>query len=166
MTELRRITEADYDEVAAMHVKTWQTAYEGIVPAEHLDALDPAAFAARRRSNPYPDAEHLIAIEDGRIVAFVTFGPDRSDPAEGELYGIYVLATHAGHGIGRRLLEAARAGLSAAGFPSMRLWVLEENHAARGFYERMGLTPDGARKMWTPRGSMVELPELRYATPL
>ncbi|MBM2617689.1 GNAT family N-acetyltransferase [Actinoplanes sp. LDG1-06] len=166
MTEIRRITEADYDEVAALHVRTWQVAYEGIVPADVLAALDPAAFAARRRSDPHPGAETLIAVDEGRVAGFVTFGPDRNDPGEGELYAVYVHPYHWGRGTGRRLVEAARAGLTAGGYPSMRLWVLEENHAARSFYERVGLAWDGTRQTWSPRGSTVELPELRYATAL
>lgn len=48
----------------------------------------------------------------------------------------------------------------------MRLWVLEENDRARRFYERMGLAPDGARDTFTPDGTTVELPEVRYAGPL
>src|SRR5690348_11311658 len=42
-------------------------------------------------------------------------------------------------GIGRQLIEAARAGLKEAGFPDMRLWVLTGNTRARRFYERAGL---------------------------
>jgi len=44
--------------------------------------------------------------------------------------------------------------------------VLEENQPARRFYERMGLAPDGAQHHYTPRGSTVELPEVRYAVRL
>ena len=48
----------------------------------------------------------------------------------------------------------------------MRLWVLDDNHRGRRFYAAAGLSPDGTRQTWTPRGSTVELPELRYATAL
>jgi ribosomal protein S18 acetylase RimI-like enzyme len=72
----------------------------------------------------------------------------------------------ADRGIGRQLIEAARAGLKEAGFPDMRLWVLTGNTRARRFYERAGLAPDGVEQTWTPRGSTLELPELRYAVAL
>ena len=64
---------------------------------------------------------------------------------------------------------AGRGGqgrLAAAGFADMRLWVLDDNHRGRRFYAAAGLSPDGTRQTWTPRGSTVELPELRYATAL
>jgi ribosomal protein S18 acetylase RimI-like enzyme len=173
MVEIREITEADVDAVAALHVRTWQVGYAGIVPAEVLDRLDPAQFAARRREQPAPPgARTVVADADGRIVGFASFGPyrveqshDRYDPEAGELYAIYVDPDHWGSGIGRRLMAAARAGL-ARDYPEMRLWVLEENHRARRFYERAGLAPDGGRELYTPRHSSAELPELRYATRL
>ena len=167
MATIRPITEADYDAVAEIHVRTWQAAYAGIVPADYLASLEPAVFAEWRRTHPAPPgATTLVAEKDGRIVGFVGFGPCRDDASWGEIYAIYVSPDQWGRGAGRELLSAARAALTAAGFPAMRLWVLTENHPARRFYERMGLTPDGVSQTYTPRGTTVELPELRYATGL
>ncbi|WP_250001672.1 GNAT family N-acetyltransferase [Actinoplanes sp. M2I2] len=171
MAQIRPITEADYRPVADIHVHTWQVAYAGIVPDEFLARLDPADFVARRRTRPLPDgAQTLVAEEDGRIAGFVAFGPyrleDGVDPGAGELYSVYLHPGHWGRGTGRQLLEAARAGLTAAGFPDMRLWVLTGNTRARRFYERAGLKPDGVDQTWTPRGTTLELPELRYAVAL
>ncbi|MET0424103.1 MAG: GNAT family N-acetyltransferase [Actinoplanes sp.] len=172
MTHIRPITDADIDEVAAVHVRTWQVAYAGIVPDDYLAAMDPAVNAERRRANLAPaGSQTLVAVVDGRIAGFASFGPYRRrdsapDPGMGELYAIYVDPDRWGHGAGRLLLEAAKDGLTAAGFPDMRLWVLTGNTGARRFYEKMGLAPDGTAQNYTPRGTAVELPELRYATTL
>lgn len=166
MTRLRPITDADIDAVAEVHVRTWQSAYAGIVPDDYLAALDPAVFAERRRGNPLPGARTMVTEDGGLVTGFVTFGPDRTEPAHGELYAIYVRPESQGAGAGRLLLRAAKDGLTADGLPDMRLWVLEANHRARRFYERRGLEPDGTRHYYTPRGTTVELPELRYATAL
>jgi GNAT superfamily N-acetyltransferase len=140
-----------------------------------LDALDPAVFAERRRTRSYPPGvETLVADDDGTIVGFVSFGPSRVDQATGdafdmsagELYAIYVDPDRQGAGTGRLLITAARHALAKAGFPVMRLWVLEENHSSRRFYEHFGMTPDGVRQHYTPNGSSVELPEIRYAVRL
>ncbi|WP_067505055.1 N-acetyltransferase [Actinoplanes sp. TFC3] len=48
----------------------------------------------------------------------------------------------------------------------LRLWVLEDNARARRFYERVGFTADGMRDLWTPRGTTVTVPELRYSMAL
>jgi ribosomal protein S18 acetylase RimI-like enzyme len=169
MLKVRPIHEDEIDEVARLRVRSWQSGYAGIVPEEFLAALDPAEFAARLRdtSKRPAGAEALCAIEDGRIVGHAAFGPYRSEEGKhGELYSIYVLPEDWGTGAGHGLFAAARERLAAAGFSDMRLWVLEDNHRARRFYERQGMRPDGEREVWVPRGHTVELPELRYAAAL
>jgi GNAT superfamily N-acetyltransferase len=170
MLEIRPITDADIDAVAQVHVRTWQVGYAGIVPAEHLAALDPARFAERRRNlGPKPDQHTLVADQDGTVIGFAAFGPYRLDddrgfdPRMGELYAIYVDPDHWGDGAGRRLIEAAKAALAEAGYPGMRLWVLAANDRARRFYERAGLAPDGTTDFYTPGTTGVRLPEVRYA---
>lgn len=74
--------------------------------------------------------------------------------------GIYVTPNAWGRGGGRHLMDAAQASLKAAGFTTATLWVLEANLRARGFYERQGWAPDGARKL-DDRGDFV-----RYTTTL
>jgi len=173
MVDIRALTEADIDAVAGVHVRTWQSAYAEMIPPEILDALDPAVWAERRRRTaPPPGGQTLVADDDGTITGFAAFGPMRLehgaeyDFAEGELYAIYVDPAHQHKGTGKRLFTAARAALAEAGFPVMRLWVLEKNLPSRRFYERMGMAPDGDRHHYTPRGSTAELPEVRYAVRL
>jgi ribosomal protein S18 acetylase RimI-like enzyme len=171
MLVLRPLTDADIDAVAAMNVRTWQAGYAGIMPAEILDALDPAEFAEIRRARTAPPgAQTLVAEDGGTIVGFTSFGPHprQHGGAEyadgiGEIYAIYVAPERWGTGAGGALMAAARAALTAAGHSEMRLWVLAENHRARRFYERAGLVPDGARGTFTPPGGTAELDEVRYA---
>jgi GNAT superfamily N-acetyltransferase len=173
MVVIRTLTDADIPAVAAVHVRAWQSGYAGILAADYLAGLDPAGFARHRRERtPPPGARTLVAVADGVVVGFVSFGPYRVDsgeghnPAIGELYAIYVEPDRWRAGTGRKLLAAARAGLTEAGYPVLRLWVFEDNHRARRFYGKAGLTPDGARQFFTPRGSTAELPEVRYSARL
>ena len=171
MLVLRPLTDADIDAVAAMHVRTWQAGYAGIMPAEVLDSLDPAAFAESRRSrNAWPGAQTVVAEDGGTIVGFTSFGPHRKQhggpevvDGVGEIYAIYAAPERWGTGVGRALMTAARDGLAAAGYTEVRLWVLAENARARRFYERAGMVTDGARGTFTPAGSTAELAEVRYA---
>jgi GNAT superfamily N-acetyltransferase len=170
MLAVRTMTEADIDAVATVHVRTWQAGYAGIVPDTVLDNLDPAVNAARRRARPAIAGTHTLVVEeDGVIVGFTSFGPYRVQGREGEydrtvgeLYAIYVSPGRWGTGAGRALMDAARAGLAADGYPEFRLWVLEANDRARRFYQRAGMAPDGDREMYVPRNSGTELPEVRY----
>jgi ribosomal protein S18 acetylase RimI-like enzyme len=170
--KIRPITEKEIDAVARVHVRSWQSGYAGIVPEAFLAELDPVDFAARRRYTDVPPGGGAVcATTDGQIVGHAAFGPyrpekDVTDPSMGELYSIYVDPDHWGTSAGHRLFAEARERLTAAGFPGLRLWVLEDNHRARRFYERQGMRPDGEREVWVPRGYEVELPELRYVLAL
>ena len=174
MLVVRAMTEADIDAVATVQVRGWQVGYAGIVPDAVLAALDPAVNAAHRRARPViPGTHTLVAVADGEVIGFTSFGPyrvqgpaDEFDPAIGELYAIYVSPDRWGAGAGRALIDACRAALAAEGYPEFRLWVLEANDRARRFYERAGMAPDGAREMYTPPNSTTELPEIRYAARL
>jgi RimJ/RimL family protein N-acetyltransferase len=52
-----------------------------------------------------------------------------------------------------RVLDAA----SAAGYLSVRLWVLRDNSRARRFYERAGFAPDGASHTLDGLGGVTEI---------
>jgi GNAT superfamily N-acetyltransferase len=63
--------------------------------------------------------------------------------APGWLDGLYVRPEAWGTGVAARLHERA---LAALGPGIARLWVLEENHRARRFYERRGWRADGTTR--------------------
>lgn len=159
MLTIRREKPDDAEAVARVHVHGWQAGYAGIMPEEVLARLNPAAWAQRRRDLGTADPEHpfatLLAEVDGRPVGFTTFGPYRNnqdrgdlDPAYGEVVALYVEPVHWGDGTARALLAAARAGLAERGLTEYRLWVLADNHRARCFYERAGLSPDGEQSTY------------------
>ncbi|MGK5673560.1 N-acetyltransferase family protein [Micromonospora sp. URMC 106] len=178
MLTIRREEPEDAEAVARVHIHGWQSGYAGIMPDEVLRRLNVAAWAQRRRDLGTADPEHpfttLLAEADGTLAGFTTFGPYRNnqdrgdlDPAHGEVVAMYVEPAHWGDGTARTLLAAARAGLVARGWSDYRLWVLAENHRARRFYERAGLSPDGERSTYpVPLAGgrpPVGLVELRYA---
>jgi ribosomal protein S18 acetylase RimI-like enzyme len=166
--DIRPLTDADIDAAAAVHVRSWRAGYAGILPDGYLAALDPARFATRTRD--MPAREGLIAVRDAAIIGLAGFGPYREengelDHAHGELYSLYVAPEAWGTGAGRALFASVAEQMTGV-YPDLRLWVLEDNLRARRFYERAGLSPDGLREMWTPRGTTVTVPELRYSMAL
>ncbi|HEX7491314.1 MAG TPA: GNAT family N-acetyltransferase, partial [Candidatus Limnocylindrales bacterium] len=155
---LRRATSADAPAVAAMHIRSWQVAYRGIVPDAHLDGLDVATRAARYDFDAAaPGApETWIAVDGDEVVGFVTVAPSRDEdlPGLGEVCAVYVAPERWRSGAGSALLAQAEALLAQAeallrdaGFNEAHLWVLEGNNRARRFYERVGWALDGARKV-------------------
>jgi ribosomal protein S18 acetylase RimI-like enzyme len=135
----------DIDEVARVHVRVWQEAYAGLMPADYLDRLDPVTFASHWRErlrHPAAGVGHWVARDGDGVIGITTSGPARDDdgPVPRELYAINVLARAHGTGVANELLT------HAIGNDAAYLWVLEGNQRARAFYERHGFADDGGRK--------------------
>ena len=134
---IRKAESKDSVGIAHVHVDTWRSAYEGIVPYERL-----ANLSYERSQQMWEGIlrdvkmSTFVAEDDsGRIAGFANCGSARdTKDFGGELYAIYVLQNAQRMGIGRRLVLAVANDLVARGFSSMLVWVLEENPSRR-FYE-------------------------------
>ncbi|CAL9394628.1 N-acetyltransferase family protein [Streptomyces sp. enrichment culture] len=168
---VREMVLADCDRVSLIRVRGWQSAYRGLMPQPHLDAMDPAADAERRRALFARAPEGVVNLvaedEGGEVVGWACHGPYRDGEqrtADAELYAVYVDPARLGAGVGRALLAESVRRCETAGHPRMLLWVLKGNTRARRFYERAGFCPDGAEEPFEVDG--VPVPEVRYARPL
>lgn len=142
---IARPTLDDLDEMGRVHVAVWREAYAGLMPAEHLAALDPAVGPRRWRSRieePAPGLSWWIARDGEGIVALTTSGTPRDEdaPAPLELYAINVLRRAHGTGLAAELMARAIGDRPAY------LWVLEGNERAMAFYRKHGFRDDGGRK--------------------
>ena len=152
---LRAAQPADAIAVAKVHVRSWQIAYRGLLPDEYLDGLRPED---RAQSYTFGDPDpllpaSLVAVEGRAICGFATTGPSRDEDrlGTGELLALYVDPDRWGVGIGRALIQEARARLAQQGFDKASLWVLVGNERADRFYRLDGWLPDGSRRedaMW------------------
>jgi ribosomal protein S18 acetylase RimI-like enzyme len=59
-------------------------------------------------------------------------------PHSGEVYALYVRASHQGRGLGRGLVQAVAAHLAQLGMSALQIGCLAENAPARRFYESLG----------------------------
>jgi ribosomal protein S18 acetylase RimI-like enzyme len=163
---MRRARESDAQPIAVVHVKTWQRAYRGLVPAAVLDSLDVGTrerFWQREIGMLPPDRRPWIAESGPDVVGFVAAGPSHDEgawPSTGEVYAIYVLPECWSRGVGRSLLAHAERDLRAHGYTNATLWVFGDNERTKSFYEAAGWRADGTEK--TDEFGGVGLLELRY----
>ncbi|MDN3021906.1 GNAT family N-acetyltransferase [Streptomyces sp. S.PB5] len=167
---VREMTLGDCDRVAEIRVRGWQTAYRGLMPQAHLDAMDVAEETEGRRTR-FEQAGtgvlNLVAERDGEVLGWACHGPYRDGErptTDAELYALYVHPASYGAGAGHLLLQESIRRCTAAGHPRMLLWVLKGNTRARAFYERAGFRPDGAEEPFEVDG--VPVPEVRYVRAL
>ncbi|WP_337001827.1 MULTISPECIES: GNAT family N-acetyltransferase [unclassified Microbacterium] len=160
----------DADEVAGVHVRSWQAAYRGLIDQAVLDGLSVEERAAGWRhflsSTPQNGSGLLVAERDGVVVGWTSFGAGRDPEStdDGEVYGIYADPSTWSTGAGHALLSAAEEHMTDAGRTRAYLWVLDGNDRADAFYARHGWELDGAIKI--DERPQLTLREHRRAKPL
>lgn len=134
----------DAGAIARVHVDSWRTTYRGIVPDELLDNLsyeqrESSWCSILRDAANQGQFVYVAEEESGQIVGFAAGGIERTGDRvyQGELYAIYLLETHQGKGIGRRLALSVAQRLAQLNIHSLLVWVLADNPACR-FYEALG----------------------------
>lgn len=166
---VRRAVATDVERLADVHIRCWQETYRGMLSDAFLAAADrDGRLALWRHLLDRPDpAEAWVACDGDTVVGFAGIrsvpapdSPEGPPPPESgplELWGLYLLASHQGLGLGRQLLSAA-LGTQAAS-----LWVAAANSRAIGFYRRFGFRPDGVEDTLA---DWEDLPEIRMVRPV
>lgn len=115
--------------------------------------LTPEFMAEERetiRSVYMPITQTWVYEQAGRVVGFISL-------LENEVGAIFVAPTFQGRGVGRTLMDWARAQ-----HPVLELEVFAANHLGRAFYDRYGFTYL-SQHVHEPTGQM--LLRLRYPSP-
>jgi ribosomal protein S18 acetylase RimI-like enzyme len=138
--------------IAEVQVRAWRQAYDGLLPQELLDGMEPQQFAAAWHTslNHPQDARNrvLVALERNSIRGFAVTSP-AADPdcdpiADGEVSELTVDPAQTRQGHGSRLLQACADTLRADRFSRAVLWLNSTDDALRGFLTEAGWAPDGA----------------------
>ena len=89
---------------------------------------------------------HLVADDGGRIVGWCDVRRDTIPCyAHDSMLGMGLLPEYRGRGLGERLIRAAVAAASAAGFERISLSVYGRNTTAMALYRKVGFTLEGTR---------------------
>ena len=161
--------------IAEVQVRAWRTEYDGVLPAEVLDRLDPGEFAgAWHASLSAPrDARNrvLVALERNTIRGFAVTAP-ASDPdtdpvSDGEVRELTVDPDQTRHGHGSRLVHAAVDTLRADKFSRAVTWLTSTDDVRRAFLTESGWAPDGAHRELDLHGDgSVRVKQVRLHTDL
>ncbi|MGK7937920.1 MAG: N-acetyltransferase family protein, partial [Xenococcaceae cyanobacterium] len=128
----------DAEAIARVHVDSWRTTYQGIIPESYIAKRSyqkrKESWKKRLSDNQEQDRQHFVYVvknNTGQIVAFADGGLARNGDSiyQGELYAIYILEAYQRQGIGKNLVKTMAEKLSQSGLNSMLVWVLEDNPA-------------------------------------
>ena len=132
----------DLFEISSIYERSWKSAYKDIIPQSYLESIPEGRWA---KSITREGMNNLVLTEDGVIIGTASFCRSRWEKYKewGEIVSIYFLPEYIGKGYGTILLKRCIQELEEMDFEKMLLWVLEDNHRARSFYEKNGFVCTG-----------------------
>jgi ribosomal protein S18 acetylase RimI-like enzyme len=99
------VKDKDEEAWAYIRAKTWQTAYEDLLPRSVLDQVDIEQSLKILESIPY---EIVMAYDGDSPAGYIVFAEQSpTDPSKGEIFSLNVLMEYEGQGIGSALLKEA-----------------------------------------------------------
>lgn len=140
---IRKINPSDSrEEISNIYEQSWKFAYKGIIPQDYLDGIPSGQWCGAFDN---PDRYTIVMLDGDKIIGTSTYCKSRFAAYKdwGEIISIYFLPEYMGKGYGISLLEQAVDELKTMGFQKIFLWVLEDNHRARHFYEKCGFKNSG-----------------------
>jgi ribosomal protein S18 acetylase RimI-like enzyme len=151
--EVRPANLRDAKAIAEIHASSSQAAFKALFPGEQAPTVSVEKGQAYWRD----------AIEFAEVVGFVGFdrSRDKGTPnTMGEIWAIYVSASHWGQGVGLALWDAARDGLVEEGCTKVSIWVPLGNERALRFHDLAGFKREMTTIKTVPMGT-VKVEEIR-----
>lgn len=140
---IRKINPTDSrEEISNVYEQSWKFAYNGIIAQEYLDSIPSGQWCGTLDN---PGRYNLVMLDGDKIIGTSSYCKSRFEEYKdwGEIISIYFLPVYMDKGYGKGLLEQAIEELKAMGYKKIFLWVLEDNHRARHFYEKCGFKNSG-----------------------
>ena len=148
----------DTTQIALLHADSWRRTYRGLFSDAFLDNdadIERRQTWRKRLSCKNTDQFVFVAEDTDAIRGFIcAYGNE--DATWGSLIdNLHVDASFKQQRIGTNLMHHAFAWL-AQHFPDVPvyLWVMENNHTARRFYEKLGATNAGVIDKPNPRANL------------
>jgi L-amino acid N-acyltransferase YncA len=107
---IRRAKSDDAQGIAGVHVDSWRSTYQGIIPDDFLDNLSVEQRTELWKINIAKEENYVVVAENnaGQIIGFADAWKRDSNAVENasDLTSIYLLENYQGKGIGKRLFQA------------------------------------------------------------
>lgn len=155
--EVRPATLRDAKAIAEIHASSSQAAFKALFPGEQAPTLSvEKGLAFWRDAIEFAEPQVLVAVEGTQVIGFVGFdrSRDKGTPnTMGEIWAIYVAASHWGQGVGLALWDAARDGLVDEGCTKVSIWVPLGNERALRFHDLAGFKREMTTIKTVPMGA-------------
>lgn len=164
---VRRAEPSDAPAIANVVHTCWQERYAQAWPAavwemagrDQLENAWGESLSARK-----PDAEAVVAIDDGRVVGFAAW--KKTDHKDAELLIWEVAPDYRGRGHAARLLAALADIASDASVVELHWWASPQDEPRAAYLASTGWAADGARRAVMADSSDYVMDQRRWVTSL
>jgi GNAT superfamily N-acetyltransferase len=143
----------DANEIAKIHILSWQAAYHGLIPDNYLDGMSLESRKKAWEKRIEEGRPPLLLVTEERVIGFLHFSSTRDEdknPTEvAEVNAMYLSPLEWRQGFGSLLLDSALSEIRKLGFLEVTLWVMEENTHAQKFYAKMGFNITNSKQTET-----------------
>ncbi|KTD54302.1 GNAT family acetyltransferase [Legionella sainthelensi] len=149
-SKIRTAALEDAAAIAQIHISSWQKMYKDFIPETILQNLSLQDRTQQWHDLIMQHVKVLIIEINQQIVGFASIGTFHNfgtDGSMGEIKAIYLHPDYWRKGLGTQLCTAAISELTKLGYKKVLLWVFEDNHQARKFYDALGFEVTSSTKL-------------------
>jgi GNAT superfamily N-acetyltransferase len=146
---IRLATSSDAPNMAEVHMRSWEAAYKDIIPIDYIRERNAGRPALWDRILEKENTTQYIIEKDDKTAGMLGIDVSRDNDVDDctyELTGLYLLPEYFYQGIGTQTMEFAFIKARSLKMKVMTVWLLENNHNAKRFYEKCGFIPDGSTR--------------------
>ncbi len=150
---IRKVKNGDEKTLAYIQTESWKSAFNTILSKEDLEKYTNIGKATEMYSHLLRENianGYILSINnEPHCIAYWDKARDEDMEGYAEIICIHSLNKNWGKGYGSIMMEHILKEIKDAGFKKVFLWVFEENHRARSFYEKYGFVLTGKSKIFS-----------------
>lgn len=141
---IRKAKIEDSEIIASLIIRSWQTAYKGLINQEFLDNMNKNEMTKKWTNNilsQNKDDNIYVYEKNNKILGIIRFGKVNNEEDKihnAEIYVLYVEPKLKRNGIGRKLFKHAENYFINNNNKELIIWCLKGNEPSIKFYKKMG----------------------------
>ena len=136
---VRKARLSDAQEIASIHVNSWKSAFEDLMPERYINSYTLEDRNAEWIKVLGSASESVIIAEDkSRLVGFLSYSESENSLGTLDLNKLYLCPSIYGEGVGYLLMKQMENEAQTACIDLIRLYVLDKNQSAINFYSKQG----------------------------
>ncbi len=136
---LRKAAQTDVQEIAKIHVSSWKSAFDGLMPEGYINGFTVSSRVEEWQRTIKNNTESVVVAESGnKVVGFMSYSVHPENAEITELSKLYLCPSVYGRRLGSKFLAHLELESQAVGTKTIILYVLDNNEAAIQFYSKHG----------------------------